>query len=220
MNAIRSTMKTRGSKTTKLKRGTDATAARSGDSSVSHLKEQLDLCTRELNEAQTKLDLRTRELTESLEYRTATADILRVISSSPTDVHPVFDTIAENAVRLCNGQFSFVLRFAGKLLHFAGCHGLNAEGLETFQRLLPRPAGEETVSGRAILCRDVAQIPDVQADSTYGTLSLAQAVNYRSVVAVPLLHDGDPIGAIAVARANAGSPSVRSRCCGPSPTRP
>ena len=147
---------------------------------------------------------RTRELTESLEYRTATADILRVISSSPTDVQPVFDTIAESAVRLCDGQFSFVLRFDGDLLHFASCHGLSAEGLEVFQRLLPRPAGEETISGRAILRHAVAQVPDVQADSAYGTLGLAQAVNYRSIVAVPLLRDGDPIGTIAVARANAG----------------
>src|SRR6202048_4879069 len=147
---------------------------------------------------------RTRELTESLEYRTATGDILRVISSSPTDVQPVFNTIAESAVRLCGGQFSFVLRFDGGQIHFAGCHGLSAEGLETFQRLLPRPAGEDTVSGRAILRRAVAQIPDVQADSAYGTLSLAEAVTYRSIAAVPLLRDGDPIGTIAVARVNTG----------------
>ena len=147
---------------------------------------------------------RTRELTESLEYRTATGDILRVISSSPTDVQPVFNTIAESAVRLCGGQFSFVLRFDGGQIHFAGCHGLSAEGLETFQRLLPRPAGEDTVSGRAILRRAVAQIPDVQADPAYGTLSLAEAVTYRSIAAVPLLRDGDPIGTIAVARANTG----------------
>ena len=147
---------------------------------------------------------RTRELTESLEYRSATGDILRVISNSPTNVQPVFDTIAESAVRLCGGQFSFVLRFDGDLFHFAGCHGLSAAGLEAFQRLLPRPAGEDTVSGRAILRRAVAQIPDVQADPAYGTLSLAEAVTYRSIAAVPLLRDGDPIGTIAVARANTG----------------
>jgi GAF domain-containing protein len=87
---------------------------------------------------------RTRELTESLEYQTAAGDILRVISSSPTNVQPVFGTIAESAVRLCGGQFSFVVRFDGNLLHFAGCHGLTAEGLEVLQRLLPRPADEGT----------------------------------------------------------------------------
>jgi two-component system, NtrC family, sensor kinase len=147
---------------------------------------------------------RTRELTESLEYQTATSDILRLISSSPTDVQPVFDTIAESAVRLCGGQFSFVVRFDGDLLHFAGCHGLSAEGLEAFRRVLPRPAGEDTAVGRAILHRAVAQIPDVQADPAYGTLGLAETVTYRSIVAVPLLLDGNPIGVIAVARADAG----------------
>jgi GAF domain-containing protein/CheY-like chemotaxis protein len=147
---------------------------------------------------------RTRELTVSLEYQTAAGDILRVISSSPTDVQPVFDTIAESAVRLCGGQFSFVVRFDGNLFHFAGYHGLSAEGLEAFQRVVPRPAGEDTAVGRAILRRAVVQIPDVQADPAYGTKSFAEVVTYRSIVAVPLLRDGNPIGAIAVARADAG----------------
>src|SRR5262249_45982881 len=151
-----------------------------------------------------ELRQRTDDLSESLERQTATSEVLRVISSSPTDVLPVFDTIAERAVRLCGGQFSFVVRFDGDLLHLAGCHGLSAEGLEAFRRALPRPAGEDTAVGRAILPRASAQIPDVQADPAYGTLDLAQTVTYRSIVAVPLLLDGNPIGAIAVARADAG----------------
>src|SRR5262249_32995667 len=97
-----------------------------------------------------------------------------------------------------------VVRFDGDVLHLAGCHGLSVEGLEVFRRVLPRPAGEDTAVGRAILHRAVAQIPDVQADPAYGTLDLAQTVTYRSIVAVPLLLDGNPIGAIAGARADAG----------------
>src|SRR6516225_5152510 len=147
---------------------------------------------------------RARELTESLERQMATSDILRVISSSPIDVHPVFDTIAERAVRLCGGQFSFVARFDGDLLHFASCHGLSAEGLEAFRRTLPRPARENTAFGRAILHRAVAQISDVQAEPAYGTVDLARMVTYRSIVAVPLLLDGKPVGVIAVARADVG----------------
>src|SRR5262249_46893911 len=114
-----------------------------------------------------------------------------------------FDTIAERAVRLCGGQFSFVVRFDGDLLRLAGCHGLSAEGLEAFRRVLPRPAGEDTAVGRAILHRAVAQIPDVQADPACGPPGLAQTVTHRSIVAGPLLLDGNPIGAIAVARADA-----------------
>jgi GAF domain-containing protein len=147
------------------------------------------------------------ELRESLEQQTATAEVLRVISSSPTDVQPVFDSIAESAARLCNGQFSFVLRFDGKVMDFASSFGLTAEGLNVFRGMMPRPPGEDTTSGRAVLRRAVVEIPDVNADPAYGAPAqdLARTVAYRSAVSVPLLHEGNPIGAITVARANAGS---------------
>ena len=159
--------------------------------------------TRLLNE----LRQRTDDLTEALEQQTATSDVLRVISSSPTNVQPVFDAIAESAVRLCDGQFSFVLRFDGKVMDFASCCGLSAEGLDAFHSILPMPASEYTAGGRAVVRRAVVEIPDVEADPSYGAQGrgLAKAVNYRSIAAVPLLNEGNPIGAIAVARANAGS---------------
>ena len=154
-----------------------------------------------------ELRQRTDDLTEALEQQTATSDVLRVISSSPTDVQPVFDAIAESAVRLCDGQFSFVVRFDGKVMDFASCCGLSAEGLDAFHSILPMPASEHTAAGRAIVRRAVVEISDVEADPSYGAQGqgLAKAVNYRSIAAVPLLHEGNPIGAIAVARANAGS---------------
>ena len=83
--------------------------------------------TRLLNE----LRQRTDDLTEALEQQTATSEVLRVISSSPTNVQPVFDAIAES-VRLCDGQFSFVLRFDGKVMDSASCCGLSADGLTLF----------------------------------------------------------------------------------------
>jgi two-component system NtrC family sensor kinase len=147
----------------------------------------------------------TRELVEARELQAATAEVLRVISSSPNDIQPVFDTIAENAARICQGQFAFVARFDDKLFRFGACHGLTPEGLEAFRRVFPRPAGEDTAAGRAILHRAVVQIPDVLADPAYGVLDLAQTVNYRSILAVPMLRDGDPIGVIAVPRAQVGS---------------
>jgi two-component system NtrC family sensor kinase len=153
-----------------------------------------------------ELRQRTDDLSESLEQQTATSEVLRVISSSPTNVQPVFDAIAESAVRLCDGQFSFVLRFDGKIMDFASCCGLSAEGLDAFHSILPMPASEDTASGRAIVRRAVVEISDVEADPSYGARGrgLAKAVTYRSIAAVPLLHEGNPIGAIAVARANAG----------------
>jgi len=146
------------------------------------------------------------ELRQSLEQQTATAEVLRVISNSPTNVQPVFDSIAESAVRLCDGQFSFVVRFDGTLMHFASCFGLSAEGLDFFRNMMPMPAGEDTTAGRAILRRAVVEIENVKADEAYGAPAqkLARTVIYRSIVAVPLLHEGSPIGAIAVARAGAG----------------
>jgi GAF domain-containing protein len=147
------------------------------------------------------------ELRESLEQQTATSEVLRVISSSPTNVQPVFDSIAESAVGLCGGQFSFVVRFDGKVMNFASCFGLTAEGLDVFRSLFPRPASDDTVSGRALLQRTIVEIADVEADAAYGAQPqhLARTINYRSIVGVPLLHEGNPIGAIAVARAHAGS---------------
>src|SRR6516225_4167149 len=148
----------------------------------------------------------TRELNEARELQAATAEVLRVISTSPHDIQPVFDTIAENAARICQGRFAFVVRFDDELLRFGACHGLTPEGLKAFQGVLPRPAGDDTAAGRAILHCGVVQIPDVLADPAYASLALnlAQTVAYRSILAVPMLRDGDPIGAIAVPRAQLG----------------
>ena len=158
-------------------------------------------------ELQERLERQARELSEAHELQAATAEVLRVISISPHDIQPVFDTIAETAARICQGQFAFVARFDDELLRFGACHGLTPEGLEAFKRVLPRPAGDDTAAGRAILCRAVAQIPDVLADPAYGPLSLnlAETVNYRSILAVPMLRDGHPVGVIAVPRAVVGS---------------
>jgi GAF domain-containing protein len=147
------------------------------------------------------------ELRESLEQQTATSEVLGVISNSPTNVQPVFHSIAESVVRLCGGQFSFVVRFNGKVMDFASSFGLSEEGLDVFRSMMPMPPSKDTTVGRAILRRAVVVIPDVKTDDAYGPQGqdLARTVTYRSIVAVPLLHEGNPIGAIAVGRANAGS---------------
>ena len=132
-----------------------------------------------------------RELAEARELQAASAEVLRVISSSPGDVRPVFDAIAERAVRLCHGQFSFVVHVDKDILRFGASDGLTPQGLEVFAQGFPRRADEETAAGRAILRRAIAHIPDVLVDPGYGRFgrALAEAVSYRSILAVPMLRD-------------------------------
>jgi GAF domain-containing protein/anti-sigma regulatory factor (Ser/Thr protein kinase) len=154
-----------------------------------------------------ELETRNKEITEALEQQTATSDVLQVISSSPTDVQPVFDLIAESAVRLCAGQFGAVFRFDGELIHLVSHHGLAPEGAAVWKKTFPMPSNRSTAIGRAMLDRTVAPIPDVQADGEFGhqALTVAGAVGFRSIVAVPMLREGRPIGGIVVARSQAGA---------------
>ncbi|MBI4591265.1 MAG: GAF domain-containing protein [Candidatus Rokubacteria bacterium] len=150
------------------------------------------------------LETRNRDVTEALEQQTATSEILGVISSSATDVQPVFDMIARSTVGLCDGQFCAVFRFDGDLIHLVGHHGLTAEGAEAYQRGFPLRPGQDSAIGRAMLTRAVAHIPDIQADPDYAQHTIARAVTFRAIVGVPFLRDGKPIGGIAVSRSQPG----------------
>ena len=142
------------------------------------------------------------DLKEALEQQSATSEILRVISSSPKDLQPVFDAIAERAARLCRAEFCHVFRFDGKLLHFVAYHRLEIEGVEAVRRAFPSPATRGSVAGRSVLSGAVEQIPDVLQDREYaltGTL-VGKHRPYRSLIAVPMLLEGAPVGTIALAR--------------------
>ena len=139
-----------------------------------------------------------------LEQQTATSEVLRVISRSPTDVQPVFDMIAESAARLCKAQFCFVYRFDRQLLHFVAHHGLTAEVLEINRRAYPAPPSRRSAAARAVLEGSVVQIPDLNADPDYVLGAMAVAGIYRSVAAVPTVREVLPIGSIAITRGQAG----------------
>ncbi|AZO68813.1 MULTISPECIES: GAF domain-containing protein [unclassified Mesorhizobium] len=147
---------------------------------------------------------RTREATEALEYQTATSDVLGVISRSPTDVQPVFNMIAQSAARLCEAQFCFVYRYDGQLLHFVAHHGITEESVEIVRNTFPVAPTRGSAAERAILYLEVAQIPDLTLDSEFTHRAAAAFSGLRSVVAVPVLRDGLPIGCIAVGRAETG----------------
>ncbi len=156
-----------------------------------------------------KVEERTHDLTEALEQQTATSEILRVISSSPSDVQPVFDIIAESAVQLCRAQFCAVLRLDGDLLHLVAHRGLSGAGLEAYRRVFPTPVSSGTVAGRSLLDRAVVQVPDVHADPDYAYKSVGLATPYQAIFGIPLLREGQPLGAIAVSRIDPGSLSER-----------
>ena len=155
-------------------------------------------------ELQEQVGVLTAQMKGAREHQTATADVLKVISRSPNDVQPVFDMIAMNAARLCQGLFCFVYRFDGQLLHFVAHHSLTSDVLEMNRRAYPAPPSRRSAAARAILERGFVQVPDITVDPDYALGSMAVVGKYRSVVAVPILRDGLSIGAIAVARVQAG----------------
>jgi signal transduction histidine kinase len=151
-----------------------------------------------------ELEARNQDLTESLERQTATSEILRVISQAHTDVEGVFDAIVKSAVRLCDGLFSALFRFDGELIHPVAHHNWRPEALEVLRRTFPLRPSRALPTTRAILECAVAHAPDIEADPEYRHSALARAVGARGGVAVPMLREGNPIGAIFVARAEAG----------------
>ena len=101
----------------------------------------------------TELEARNRDLTQSLEQQTATSEILRVISSSPTDLQPVAQAIAESAHRLCDSHYVAVFRFDGELIHWVASHGATLDQQDTLRGYWPQPPNHNTLVGRAILSR-------------------------------------------------------------------
>jgi GAF domain-containing protein len=139
------------------------------------------------------------ETKEALEQQTATADILRVISSSPTDVQPVFDTIVRDAARLCDATRSNLFRFEGELLAIAATFGFTPADVESSRKLFPRQPGREFAAGRAVLEGRVIHIPDVTQDPEYRN-PVQSILHLRTVLAVPMLREGIPIGALVIWR--------------------
>jgi signal transduction histidine kinase len=140
-----------------------------------------------------------RRETEALDQQTATSEILRVISNSPTDVQPVFDTIIKNAVRLCAVQEGSVFGFDGHLIHLVASETSDTEFLDILHRVFPRAPGRDSPTARAILTRSVTHVPDLLADPDYRPTSTLQHTR-RSILSVPMLRDGEPIGAITLGR--------------------
>jgi GAF domain-containing protein len=139
-----------------------------------------------------------RALSEALDQQTATAEILRVISSSPTDVQPIFDVIVRRAVHLCGARFGRVYRYQDGVIHMVASCGLGVAGLREVQRVFPRPASDDTIVGSVILTRQPALVRDIEHDEGVPALSrgMIQALETRSQVTIAMLRAGESIGAM------------------------
>jgi signal transduction histidine kinase len=143
------------------------------------------------------------ETKEALERQTATAEILQVISGSPTDVQPVFDSIARRAVQLCDSLFANLFRYDGEQLHFVASHNVTPRQLEVMRSRYPMPADISQVSGRVVLRNATVRMEDALADATYDH-RFAEAGGWRRMLGVPMAREGKILGAIVVGWREAG----------------
>jgi GAF domain-containing protein len=189
-------MKTRRRKTTKVKRRNPLTAeGRRGP--TADLQNQLDQRTHQLAEAQ-------KRLAEALEQQAASSEVLRVISSSPGELEPVFQTMLENATRLCEAKFGTMYFREGDAFRAVAMHGAPPAYREARLHALVRP-GPTTGIGRVVQTKDVVQIEDAAADRGYADrdpirVSAVELGGIRTLLNVPMLKDKELIGAIAIYR--------------------
>src|SRR5262249_9980589 len=124
-----------------------------------------------------------RELTEALEQQTATSEILGVISRSPTDVQPVFDAIADSAMRLCNADYGSTVRLEDGLVHLIARRGHSSLWLEESRRLFPHPLTRDLIGGAAMLDRQIVHLEDIQSDPRFATShAIARTWGYHTAL--------------------------------------
>jgi two-component system, NtrC family, sensor kinase len=152
----------------------------------------------ELRQRTDELSQRTDDLSEALEQQTATSEVLKVIGRSAFDLQPVFDTIAENAVRLCEAERAFIFRFDGKILQPVATYNVGPETKDWVYRN-PIAPGRHSISARAALDRRTVHVADVQADPDYA-YATRDVDPIRTILAVPMLKGDELVGTITIYR--------------------
>jgi len=150
------------------------------------------------NPALTEVEQLTLELQEARERQAATAEILSLISDSPTGIQPVFDRIVRNAARLCQSVLSAVYRREGDHVHLVAHDQFSAESIAAVRKAYPAPLTSGNLISVAIRERRVVHEPDVLVSGGYSELQ--RTSGYRSILVVPMLRDEVAVGAIAVMR--------------------
>ncbi|MGC1864928.1 MAG: GAF domain-containing protein, partial [Pseudolabrys sp.] len=144
------------------------------------------------------------ELRESLQQQTATADVLKVISSSPGNLEPVFEAMLEKAVRICDANFGMLFRVEDGAVSAAAMFGVPPAFAEFWQRGPQRP-GPRTALGRVVETRQTVHIADIKLEPAYIAgepvfLSAVSLGGFRTLIAVPMLKDNELVGAIGIYR--------------------
>src|SRR5262245_20618285 len=152
-----------------------------------------------------ELQQKNLALTEALEQQTATSEILQTIAQAQTDVQPVFDTIVRSAAQLCNAHRAAVFLTDGQVIYHPANYGDAPEVLAAIKARFPRPLNRETAAGTAILTRSAMHVPDVEEPSV-GELvrQTGRVIGFRSLLSVPMLRQGEAVGAINVTRREPG----------------
>jgi len=142
---------------------------------------------------------------EVLEQQTATAEVLRVISSSPADVQPVFEAIGQSVIRLMGAAMASVYEFDGSLVHLRTLTPSTWPHAEELRRQYPRPPDAKLAAGRVILERAILHLEDLQTDPATPSVTrqVAERMGLKAVLWVPMLRDGKPMGVIGAVRAEA-----------------
>ncbi len=143
-----------------------------------------------------ELQARNRELTEALDQQTATSEILRVISSSPTNLQPVLASVAGNAARVCNANDAIIHQVDGDVLRLGASFGPLPTVLQTGQEV---PISRGWVAGRAVIDRKTIHIHDLEAETEFAETP-ARRHGTRTLLVTPLLREGIPIGVILIRR--------------------
>src|SRR5262245_26429031 len=157
--------------------------------------------TRLLNE----LRQRTDDLSESLEQQTATGEVLKAISSSFNDLKPVFDTIGQQAEKLCDAEISAISMVDGDVIRLVSINGVTEEAVEAVRHAFyPMRRNDETLTARAIRSASICHVADVLSDALYPKKDTARLSGWRGCLAVPMIRNREVLGAIFVARKRAG----------------
>src|ERR1700751_1365676 len=146
-----------------------------------------------------KVESRTAELSETLQQQTATSDVLKVMSRSAFDLQPVFNTIIQTACRLCEAGFAMIFELGGHRYEIAAANNA-AEAFVKHAAEHRLPLGRGSLVGRTAQERKPIHIPDCLADPDYAAMDYYAVGKYRTMLGVPLLRVGAPIGVIGMMR--------------------